>query len=110
MIEDGGKPVYSGLRVNDPKRPTGCIFGDINCIVSDKYNCDTSGAIYRIECTQCNSVIDTGETDRYIGMTRSTVHSRMLGHLKDQKSKKTSSPMYRHDLDRHNGDPQKYVT
>ena len=43
-------------------------------------------------------------------MTRSTVHSRMLCHLRDQKSKKTSSPIYRHDVDRHDGEPQRYTT
>ena len=43
-------------------------------------------------------------------MTRTTVHSRMTGHLKDQKSRLNKSPMFRHDLDRHARQTQKYVT
>ena len=41
---------------------------------------------------------------------RTTVHSRMNGHLKDQRSKKSSNSLHRHDLEKHGGIPQKYVT
>ena len=92
VIEDGGKPVFSGLRVNDPLRPKGCIFGDQNCIVNPKYPCDVTGAVYRIDCNTCKQHILEDSTERYIGMTCSTVHSRMMSHLREQKAKKSSSP------------------
>ena len=41
-------------------------------------------------------------------MTRTTIHTRMLGHLKDQKARLQKSPMYRHDLAVHDGHPQEY--
>ena len=93
VIEDGGMPVHCGLMVSDPMRPNGCVFQDPNCFVSGK--CDVSGVIYRIECNSCNQTIYT-ETDipRYIGMTRTTLHNRMLGHTKDHKSKCNKSPLY----------------
>ena len=34
----------------------------------------------------------------------------MLGHLKSQKAKKSGCPLYRHDVDCHNGIPQRYIT
>ena len=46
------------------------------------------------------------ETYNYIGCTRSSIHSRMLGHKRGQKSKLKSNPLYRHDCDYHSGDPQ----
>ena len=50
------------------------------------------------------------ETYNYIGCTRSSIHSRMLGHKRGQKSKLKSNPLYRHDCDYHSGDPQQYTT
>ena len=41
-------------------------------------------------------------------MTRTTLHNRMLSHLKTQ-SKSNSSPLYRHECDSHRGIKQKYV-
>ena len=50
------------------------------------------------------------ESVRYIGMTRTTVHCRMAGHLKDRKAKKQSCPLFRHDTDFHNGELMSYTT
>ena len=63
-----------------------------------------------IECNSCNQTIYT-ETDipRYIGMTRTTLHNRMLGHTKDHRSKCNKSPLYRHDRDCHNDMTQSYT-
>ena len=110
VIEDGGKPITSGLCVSDPLRPKGCVFGDTQCMVDPDFRCDTAGIIYKINCVDCMEEIDDSENDYYVGMTRTTVHARMLGHLKDQKSKLKKSPLYRHDLDRHDGRTQKYMT
>ena len=46
--------------------------------------------------------------EKYVGMTRTTVHARMQSHLKDQRAKLQKSPMYRHDLALHNGQHQEY--
>ena len=34
----------------------------------------------------------------------------MLGHLEGQKAKSGSNPLYRHDTEVHNGEPQTYST
>ena len=44
----------------------------------------------------------------YVGMTATSVHARMVSHLKNQRSKLQSSPMWRHDRDRHGGEHQEY--
>ena len=44
-----------------------------------------------------------------IGLTRSSIHARMLDHLKGQKSKSMGNPLYRHDLQVHDGIAQQYV-
>ena len=46
----------------------------------------------------------------YIGMTSTSVHARMLGHLDGQKAKSSSNPLHRHDMEVHSGDPQVYST
>ena len=43
-------------------------------------------------------------------MTRTSVHNRMLSHLKDQRQKKESCPLYRHDVKHHDGVMQIYET
>ena len=43
-------------------------------------------------------------------MTRTSVHNRMMSHLKTQRQKKTSCPLYRHDVKSHQGIPQRYTT
>ena len=43
-------------------------------------------------------------------MTRTSVHNRMLSHLRDQKGKKPSSPLHRHDVAKHDSQPQTYTT
>ena len=55
---------------------------------------------------------DPGGQDRknYVGMTATSVHARMVSHLKDQKSKLQKSPMWRHDRDQHGGEHQEYET
>ena len=44
----------------------------------------------------------------YVGITMSSIHAQMKDHLKDQRSKVQKNPMYGHDLDAHNGEPQEY--
>ena len=55
-------------------------------------------------------IIPENESERYIGMTRTLVHNRMMSHLKTQRQKKTSCPLYRHDVKSHQGIPQRYTT
>ena len=40
----------------------------------------------------------------------SSVHSRMRDHLKGQRAKSNSNPLWRHDYEHHEGEPQKYKT
>ena len=46
----------------------------------------------------------------YVGMTMCSAHSRMKDHLKSQRAKASHSPMWRHDLEFHNGEHQIYKT
>ena len=50
------------------------------------------------------------DTHNYVGLTRTTVHNRMEQHIKAQQQKLSSSAMYRHDCDVHNGVAQSYST
>ena len=109
-----------GLKVRDPMRSKGCIFGDPYCIVDPAVQCDRSGVVYKIICITCKSSIVTEstesrnsydiETHNYVGMSRTSLHNRMLAHLKGQKRNDTSNPLHRHDLDIHDGAKQNYVT
>ena len=64
----------------------------------------------------CESIIEEDDNvssqpdtvHNYIGMTRTTLHNRMLTHLKNRDSRMTSSPLYRHDSTVHNNDIQVY--
>ena len=107
VIEDGGIPVHCGLMVSDPIRPSGCVFGNSDCMVEPTQRCDRSGDVYRIECETCRTDIEISDTETqcYIGMTRTSMHNRMLSHLVTQKSMCSKSPLYQH---RHNGITQKY--
>ena len=86
-------------------------------MVNPVQDCSDMGAIYEITCTTCKEPVKEGgegpECSRdpggqprynYIGMTSTSVHCRMLGHLEGQKAKSGSNPLYRHDLDVHNGE------
>ena len=116
--EDGGFPVTSSLRRTDPFKPHGCRFGDDQCMVEDNKDCAKSSVVYEITCTTCNETVDV-TTDRqpggqgapnYIGMTRTSVHQRMISHARGQQGRKESNPLWRHDRESHNGDQQTYKT
>ena len=81
------------------------------------------GAVYEITCTTCTEPVQGGEEAQevtrdpggqprynYIGMTSTSVHCRMLGHLEGQKARSGSNPLHRHDTEVHNGEPQTYST
>ena len=46
----------------------------------------------------------------YVGMTRTSAHWRMQCHLSGQRSKASSNPLHRHDVEGHQGVPQQYTT
>ena len=112
VIEDGGKPITAGLTTADPMREDGCIFKDDNCIVNRGDRCDKTGLVYKIHCVSCMEEVaeESKESHNYIGLTRTSVHSRMKTHLNDQRIKKSKSPLHRHDVEHHNGVQQQYVT
>ena len=39
VVENGGRPIHIGMKVNDPCRLVGCVFHDSQCIVDNKYPC-----------------------------------------------------------------------
>ena len=45
----------------------------------------------------------------YVGMTRTSAHCRMQGHLSGQRAKSKSNPLHRHDVEGHQGEPQEYT-
>ena len=111
------------LRQADPFFAGGCRFSDPRCPVESNKDCSLQSALYEITCDSCKDPVDPDnhqekESRRpgcqsrfnYIGMTRTSVHQRMIGHLKGQKSKSTKNPLFRHDRDVHGGEPQTYTT
>ena len=117
IVEDGGRPIHVGLKSRDPSRPEGCLFGDANCFVDPSIQCDRTGVVYRITCKQCDKEVMTDdtrnqsydiETHNYVGMTRCSLHSRMMAHLKGQSAMSSKRPLYRHDTKCHGGETQKY--
>ena len=86
-------------------------------------DCATMSAVYEITCNQCKEPVnldvevdqrsrDPGNQNRhnYIGMTRTSVHCWMNGHLEGQKSKSSKNPLYRHDVEVNGAIPQTYTT
>ena len=86
-------------------------------------NCMSMGVMYEITCDQCQTPIDPenkvskhsgkipGTQGRVhnVGSTMTSLHNRMLSHLEGRKYKRKSSPLYRHDCDTHNEEPQTYI-
>ena len=120
VIEDGGIPITAGIKVTF-QRP-GCVFGDPQCIVTNNTQCDQSGLIYNIKCSACYMTLlteglDNGrnncdieyDTPTYTGLTRNSIHARMVKHLELRNTGATSSPLHRHDRDHHKGVKQVYV-
>ena len=93
VLEDGGQSITNKLRVPDPFRKNGCVFDDINCIVRADQRCDTAGVVYRISCNSCSTDVAIEDTYNYVGCTRTTVHARMVSHLKLQKQKNSSGAL-----------------
>ena len=123
VMENGGIPVTSQVRKNDPFFEGGCKYGDESCMTQYNVDCSKSGVIYEITCNTCEHPVNESDTventstdpggqprHNYVGMTMTSVHNRMCGHLSGQKYKHTSNPLYRHDIEYHNGCPQKYTT
>ena len=43
-------------------------------------------------------------------MTKTSAHWRIINHLQGQRSKSSSNPLYRHDIEKHDGEAQRYTT
>ena len=122
VVEEGGIPVTTSVRRNDPFYSGTCRYGDQNCIVKQGVNCSQSGCLYEITCNNCLEPVDLSQDCKesrepggqprlnYIGMTMTSLHNRMVGHLKGQRYKNSSNPLFRHDRDKHNGAQQTYST
>ena len=113
----------SSLRQADPFFPGGCRFKDDNCPVEEGKDCSQQGILYEITCNNCTEPVDSSSIQEkesrkpgcqarynYLGMTRCSVHYRMISHLNGQKSKSSKNPLYRHDRDVNGGVIQSYTT
>ena len=102
VIEDGGRPIHVGLKVRDPHRLDGCVFGQEACPVVSGTDCDRTGVVYKIECKQCKETAENvNSVHNYIGLTRSSLHSRMQSHLARQRRQQNHNPLFRHNRDHH---------
>ena len=120
VTEDGGRPAISSLRRSDPFKKFGCRYNDPTCIVEGDKDCAKTGVIYEITCVKCSHEEESisekpvkrcpgaRNSVNYVGMTRTSCHWRMQSHLNGQKAKSRSNPLYRHDIDKHNGETQVY--
>ena len=112
VTEDGGISISASLRKSYPFRNQQCRFNEPEYIVERGRDCSTQGVLCEITCVKCNSeVIEPTScgpgsclTYNCIGMTCTSVHWRMMHHLKGQKAKYSSNPLYRHDEYIHDGD------
>ena len=43
-------------------------------------------------------------------MTMTSAHCRMVDHLGGQRAKRENNPLDRHDREKHEGEPQNYIT
>ena len=118
VVEEGRAPATAALRKTDPFRTNQCRFRDRNCIVEGTKDCASMGCVYEVTCASCQEPIDQDLKEtrdpggqaklNYIGMTMCSIHSRMKDHLKSQRSKSSHNPMWRHDNEHHDGEPQQY--
>ena len=84
-------------------------------------NCGQSHCLYEITCDTCLQPVDLNLSNKesrepggqprpnYIGMTWTSLHNRMQGHIKGQRYKNTGNPLFRHDKETHNEAPQSYT-
>ena len=77
-------------------------------IMKSDQKCDRAGVIYRTSCTECQKDVMVEDTYNYVRCKRTTVHARMVSHLKIQRQNNSLGPVYRHGLDVHEGRKQEY--
>ena len=90
IVEEGGIPVISSLKVNNPFFNGKCRYGDEHCIVKDRVDCGKTGCLYEITCNGCKDPvlphlpvrkdsIMPGEQPRYnyVGRTMTSLHNYM---------------------------------
>ena len=113
----------ASLREADPFFPGGCRVNDHNCPVEKGKDCAVMGVLYETTCNSCKEPVNPQDGElketrkpggqpryNYLGMTRTSVHYRMVSHLQGQSSKSSKNPLFRHDRDIHGGDKQTYTT
>ena len=121
VVEEGGVPVTSQVRRGDPFFNGSCRYGDPSCMARQGVDCGLSGVLYEATCNSCLEPVDLGTHQElesrepgkqprynYIGMTMTSLHNRMEGHKRGQKYKQSGNPLWRHDKEKHNCEPQGY--
>ena len=82
-----------------------------------------TGTIYEITCNECKEPVDPDSClgqhrskqpggqprHNYVGSSRTSLHQRMLAHMRGQRQKQGSNPLHRHDVEIHEGQQQEYT-
>ena len=119
VMEEGGLPLTSGLKVLDPRKTEGCQFGDPECWVQgDK--CSSMGCVYCVTCNTCKETLDPEvreapsnaggvKSNHYIGMCAVSLHNRHKTHREQWKARNKKNVMVKHEEEVHNGIAQEYT-
>ena len=106
VVEKGGVSLTSGISVSDPFKPLECRWKE-DCLVDKEQDCMTEQVTYKIDCITCissNNPPDSNNTPQiYIGQSGRSIHSRMSDHLRGVKNGKSDCPLYKHQLEKHQG-------
>ena len=101
VIEKTGEPIYQGLKRMDTHNSLGCQYLD-TCLATENTKCLTMRTTYRLDCIYCHpnegslAEICPQERSIYLGCSGRSLHSRMVGHIKDIKAGDMSNATVKH--------------
>ena len=98
VVEEGGKPIKSEFQKSNPRKKIGCEAGDcLACFTGRGVggDCRRPNIGYEVKCNECEKNV------LYVGETSKSMYVRGLGHLRDYRSKRHDSPLWRHALETH---------
>ena len=103
IVERGGRTIERTLMRPNPVGSEGCMKDD--CPVCKQgqggKRCHVSGICYDIKCKSCQDAVYYGESHRNL-YTRGKEHDNKL------RRKEESSFMFKHQIERHSGDPVEF--
>ena len=110
VIEKSGKKLIRHLQRNDPFKKKECRNNDecMICSGSDPGACRDTGVSYKISCSS-RLVDDQGRGKyEYTGQTGKNGYTRGKKHIDDYVHKRDSSALWKHCLQKHNGEQQHF--